>query len=103
MPTRKEIQTQIDEKLSWARSKLHEVKSKVEDAGHETSEEVSHAIRKAEDILQKGEKKAKDFAEASDDDFDVMWAKTKHNWHDIRRDMEGHWDDLSSKVRHLFQ
>ena len=103
MATRKEIQAQIDEKLNWARSTLHDVKSKVEAAGHESSEEVSHAIRKAEDILQKGEKKAKHFAEASDDDFDVMWAQTKHTWHDIKRDMDGHWDDLSSKVKHLFK
>lgn len=93
----------MEDKLSWAEKALHEVKEKLSKTDDEVSEEVHEAVREAEGLLERGRAKAREFADASDDQFDEMWADAKHHWHDLAEGMEGHWDDLSSKVKRFFR
>jgi hypothetical protein len=44
----------------------------------------------------------KQLAEASDDEFDKLWAQTKDEWHDLKGHMSSGWSKFSHAVKDLF-
>jgi superfamily II RNA helicase len=102
MPTREEIQREMEGKLHRAEEGLEKLKQKAAEAGDETSDEMRQAISKAEDVLNRGRKKLDELAEASDETFEDWWEGSKEGWKQLTRSMDSHWDEFSARVRNFF-
>ena len=102
MPTREEIQRQLEDKLHEGERALDRMKAKMTDAGEETTDEMKKAVEVAERALDKGKSKLERMASASDEAFDEMWAETKENWADMTESLGEHWDEISGKLRRFF-
>jgi uncharacterized coiled-coil protein SlyX len=102
VPTREEIQTELNEKLAEAREGLEKLKAKLTEAGDETTEEMSEAIDKAEQALARGRAKLAELTGAPDETFDKVWAESKETWSELSQEMEGHWDEFAARVKHFF-
>jgi ElaB/YqjD/DUF883 family membrane-anchored ribosome-binding protein len=102
MPTREEIQREMEKKLHRAEEGLEKLKQKAAEAGHETTDEMKDAVAKAENVLDQGRKKLDELAETSDETFDEWWAESKDGWNKLSHSMESHWDEFSAKVKNFF-
>ena len=78
------------------------MKAKLADAGDEASDETREALAKAESLLGKGRAKLGELANATDDEFDELWADTKDAWDDMTAGIESGWDKVSDRVRSFF-
>ena len=83
MTDRNEIEREVKEKLAEGESAYEKMKAKLDAAGDEASDEAREAVRAAGDMLEKGKAKMKQMAEATDDEFDKLWAESKEEWHDL--------------------
>ena len=60
------------------------------------------AVAAAERTLEKGKGKLSALAEASDEEFEKMWADTKDAWQDMSAGVERGWNKLSDRVKSFF-
>lgn len=102
MPTREEIQREMEQKLHRAEKGLEKLKQKAAESGHDASDEMKQAVAKAEDVLDRGRKKLDELAEASDETFEDWWEGSKEGWKQLSHSMDSHWDEFSAKVKNFF-
>ena len=102
MSDRQEIERELQEKLDAGESAYEKLKAKVDAAGDEASEEAKEALQKAGDMLEKGKAKAKQLADATDDEFDHLWAETKEEWHEIKGAAADGWSKFTHSVKDFF-
>jgi len=102
MTDRQKIQRELEEKIAQGESTVEKLKAKMSEAGDDVSEETQKALRAAEGFLEKGKVKYDELANATDEEFDELWDKTKDNWNALSAGIEGGWDTLSDKVRSFF-
>lgn len=101
MADRKEIEREMKEKIAEGESAYQKIKAKLEDAGDDVSEETREAVRDAGRALEQGKAKLKRLAEASDDEFDKLWAESKDEWHDLKGHISSGWTRFSNAVKDL--
>ncbi len=102
MTDRNEIEREVKEKLAEGESAYEKMKAKLDAAGDEASDEAREAVRAAGDMLEKGKAKMKQMAEATDDEFDKLWAESKEEWHDLKHGMSDGWSKFTHAVRDFF-
>ncbi len=102
MADRNEIQKDLEQKLAKGEAALHKLKAKMEEAGDDASQEMKDAVAAAERTLEKGKGKLSALAEASDEEFEKMWADTKDAWQDMSAGVERGWNKLSDRVKSFF-
>lgn len=102
MSDRQEIEQELQEKLDAGESAYNKMKAKLDAAGDEASDEARQALHKAGEMLDKGKAKMKQLADASDDEFDHLWAETKEEWHEIKSAASDGWSKLTHSVRDFF-
>ncbi len=102
MTDRNEIEREVKEKLAEGESAYEKLKAKVEAAGDEASDEAHEAVRAAGAMLDKGKAKMKQLAEASDDEFDKLWAESKAEWHELKHGMSDGWSKFKHAAKDLF-
>jgi ElaB/YqjD/DUF883 family membrane-anchored ribosome-binding protein len=101
MTNRAEIEREMEEKLAEGESAFKKLKAKLDEGGKEVSDETREAVEAAGRVLEKGKAKLSRMAEASDDEFDKLWAETKDEWHDLKADMSSGWTKFSHAVKDL--
>lgn len=102
MTDRNEIKREIKEKLADGEAGLKKMEARLEAAGDDASDEAKEAYRWAADAFEKGKARAERLAEATDDEFDKLWAETKSEWHELKAQMEGGWSKFTHSVRDFF-
>ncbi len=102
MTDRNEIKREIKEKLADGEAELKKMEARLEAAGDDASDEAKEAYRWAADAFEKGKARAERLAEATDDEFDKLWAETKSEWHELKAQMEGGWSKFTHSVRDFF-
>jgi len=102
MASRHEIQAELERKLAQGEIALERFKGRLAQAEHEASADMKEAAAAAERTLAKGKAKLSQMAEATDDEFDKLWAEAKDAWHDLSHDAERGWDKLSDRVKSFF-
>jgi hypothetical protein len=102
MTDRKQIEAEMNAKIAEGESKLEKLKAKMAEVDDDAKQEMQEAIDKVEGVLDKGKAKAKQLADATDDQFDELWADTKEGWHDVKHGLEKGWDNLSDRVKAFF-
>jgi hypothetical protein len=102
MTDRNEIEREMKEKLDKGESAYEKLKAKLDEAGDDASDEAREAVRSAGEMLDKGKAKMKQLAEASDDEFDKLWAETKAEWHELNHGMSDGWSKFTHSVRDFF-
>ena len=102
MTDRKEIEREMQEKIAEGESAFQKLKAKLDDAGDEVSEETREAVHAAGRALEQGKAKMTRLAEASDDEFDKLWAETKDEWHELKGHMSSGWSKFSHAVKDFF-
>ena len=102
MTNRAEIEREMKEKLAEGESTYKKLKAKLDEAGNEASDETREAVEAAGRALEKGKAKMSRLAEATDDEFDKLWAETKDEWHDLKANMSSGWSKFSHAVKDLF-
>ena len=102
MPTKQEVEKELESKLSDGERQLDKLKAKLSEAGEDASDEMRDAVAAAERTLKKGRAKLAELGEISEDKFDEAWASSKESWHAAIRDMESGWESLSNKVKGFF-
>ena len=101
MPSREEIQREMERKLHRAEEGLEKLKQKAAEAGHETTDEMKDAVAMAENVLDQGRMRLDELADASDETFDVWGVESKVGWNELSHSMESHWDEFSAKVKNF--
>jgi hypothetical protein len=71
-------------------------------AGDAASAESAEALAEAEKLLEKGKAKFAELADASDEQFDQMWASSKETWDSLSGQIEGGWVAMTDKVKSFF-
>lgn len=102
MPTREEIQKEMERKLEQGEKAVDALKKKVEDAGDEASDEMKKAVEVAESALDKGRKKVEKMADASDEAFEEMWQDSKDAWRGLTDAIGEHWDEITDRLKKFF-
>lgn len=102
MSNRHEIERELKEKLAEGEAGLKKLKAKLEAEGYEASDEVKAAVGKAELALERGRIKAEQLKNATDDEFDKLWAETKSDWHELKANMSDSWAKVTHSVRDFF-
>ena len=102
MASRQEIEQELGAKIAAGEDTISKLKAKLADAGDEASAETREALAKAESLLDKGRTKLGELANATDDEFDELWADTKDAWSDMTAGIESGWDKVSDRVRDFF-
>lgn len=102
MTDRHEIKREIKEKLAEGEAGLKKMEAKLEAAGGEASDEAKEAFRSAAAAFERGKAKAKQMVDATDDEFDKLWAESKSEWHELKAHVEGGWAKFTHSVRDFF-
>lgn len=102
MTDRKEIEREMEEKLVEGESAYKKLKIRLEKAGDEVSEETQEAVDAAGRALEKGRARLDRLKEASDDEFDKLWAETKEEWHDLKAHISSGWMKFRHAISDFF-
>ncbi len=99
MTDREKIQAEIEDKLAQGEATIEKLKARMKEVDEDASEEIAGAITAAERVVEKGRSKLGQLAEATDDQFDELWADVKEGWNDVANDLEHGWKSLSDRVK----
>lgn len=102
MTDRNEIKRELKESLAKGEFELKKLQAKLEAAGDKATDEAKAAYRSAAAAFEKGKAKAKQLAEATDDEFDKLWAESKSDLHELKAHMENGWTKFTHSVRDFF-
>lgn len=102
MTNRAEVEREIKDELHEGEQAYLKMKAKVEAAGDDVSDDTRQALRAAGEMLDKGKARMKRLADASDDEFDKLWAESKEEWHEIKHNMADGWLKVKHNVKDFF-
>lgn len=102
MANRETVQKEIEAKIAQGEVTVAKLKEKMSEAGDDAGKDMSDALAKSEDLLNKARSKMRELADASDEEFEEAWNSAKETWHSLSNDMERGWADLGDRIKKFF-
>jgi len=102
MSNRKQVEHELQAKVKEGEAAVERLKARLNEASGDARQEVQEALDAAQQTLKNGKTRLNRMLQASDDEFDKLWADSKAHWHEFSNDVADGWQNLSANVKKFF-